>query len=252
MNVYHLNCVEILAPTGDRAIGHCVLIQIDEQLILLDAGISSVDLENPTLNFSEAFIQLVGFNFTETQSAKAQIIKLGFEPTQVTDIVLTHLDCDHSSGLIDFPQATVHVGAEELYHFSQEDPRYLSFVLQHQPAIQIHAPATTSWMGFEARYVSLHPNLSIALIPLFGHTLGHCGIAFTVGEQVCFYIGDAYYLRAELTDSNHPIHELTTARAADNKQRLYNLERIKQLVSTHPEICVFGYHDVGEFEKIYR
>ncbi|WP_413513483.1 MBL fold metallo-hydrolase [Myroides odoratus] len=250
MNVYHLNCVEILAPTGDRAIGHCVLIQIDKRLILLDAGISSYDSENPTLNFNEAFIQQVGFNFAETRSAKAQIIELGFDPSQVSDIVLTHLDCDHSSGLLDFPQATVHVGAEELYHFSKEDPRYLSFVLQHQPAVQTYAPTTTSWLGFEARYLPLHLDLSIALIPLFGHTLGHCGIAFTVGEQVCFYIGDAYYLRIELTDPTHPIHELTTARAADNDQRFCNLERIKQLVSAHPEICVFGYHDVEEFEKI--
>jgi len=39
---------------------------------------------------------------------------LGFDPADVRDIVLTHLDLDHAGGLIDFPWARVHVYAEEL------------------------------------------------------------------------------------------------------------------------------------------
>ena len=247
MKVHHLNCVEILSPTGDRAIGHCVLIEIEDQLILLDAGISSCDIAHPHLHFDELLIQQVGFKFDAIQSAKEQMEHLGLNPLNVTDIVLSHLDCDHSSGLLDFPQAKVHVGVEELESFYKPEERYLNFVLQHRPVIHTYGPSTDTWLGFEARYLALHPDLSLALIPLFGHTKGHCGIAFTVEDQTYFYVGDAYYLRAELTDPLHPVHELTKARAADNPQRLFNLERLKAFVVNHPEICVFGYHDAEEW-----
>ncbi|WP_410880202.1 MBL fold metallo-hydrolase [Myroides sp. DW712] len=249
MKVHHLNCVEIQSPTGDRAIGHCVLLETPEKLILLDAGISSIDLAQPTLHFSETLLKEVGFNFEITRSAKEQINNLGLDPTRVTDIVLTHLDCDHSSGLLDFPQATVHVGMEEWTSFTQEEPRYLPFVLQHQPKVRQYTTSQTTWWGLEARRLSLHPALKIALIPLFGHTLGHCGIAFEVNDKAYFYIGDAYYLRVELTDSTHPIHELTKARAADNEQRIQTLTRLMAFVKAHPEVNTFGYHDYSEMDN---
>ncbi len=249
MKVHHLNCVEIQSPTGDRAIGHCILIQMKKQLILVDAGISSQDLVDPNLHFTEVLIQQVGFNFRAFQSAKDQILNLGLNPLDVTDIVLSHLDCDHSSGLLDFPKAKIHVAQEELTSFYKPEARYLDFVLQHRPLIQTYGPSTDTWLGFEARYLALHPDLSLALIPLFGHTLGHCGVAFTIEKQTYFYVGDAYYLRAELTDPLHPVHELTKARAADNIQRLFNLERLKVFVVDHPEICVFGYHDAEEWDN---
>lgn len=249
MQVHHLNCVEIQSPTGDRAIGHCVLLETPEKLILLDAGISSIDLAQPTLHFSETLLQEVGFNFEATRSAKEQIWSLGLDPARVTDIVLTHLDCDHSSGLLDFPQATVHLGMEEWMSFAREDSRYLPFVLQHQPAVQCYTTSQTTWWGMEARQLCLHPEIKIALIPLFGHTLGHCGIAFEVNATSYFYIGDAYYLRVELTDPTHPIHELTAARAADNQQRLQTLDQLIAFVEAHPEVKVFGYHDCSEMEN---
>lgn len=248
MKVHHLNCVAIQSPTGDHAIGHCVLIEIENELILLDTGISSLDLTQPSLHFSEQLLLQVGLNLTEIQSAKEQIIALGLNPNQVKTIVLTHLDFDHSSGLLDFPQATVHISKEELDSFTHGNPRYLSYVLEHQPKIEKYDTSSVDWLGFEARYLSIHPELKMALIPLFGHTIGHCGIAFEVNKQVYFYIGDAYYLRAELTDPSHPIHALTEARAVDNAQRVETLHRLKAFVKKHPEVCVFGYHDATEFD----
>ncbi|WP_060874088.1 MBL fold metallo-hydrolase [Myroides odoratus] len=248
MKIHHLNCVSIQSPIGDNAIGHCVLIEIGTELMLLDAGISSIDLAQPSLHFSEELIQQIGLDFTKMRSAKEQILALGLDPNQVTAVVLTHLDFDHSSGLLDFPQATVHLGAEELNSFVQGNPRYLSFVLEHQPKMKTYATSPANWLGFEARYLSIYPALKMALIPLFGHTMGHCGIAFEVDNQVYFYIGDAYYLRAELTDPHHPVHGLTAARAVDNAQRIETLHRLMTFVKDHPEVCMFGYHDAAEFK----
>ena len=43
-----------------------------------------------------------------------QIQRLGFDPRDVRDIVLTHLDFDHAGGLCDFPEARVHLLGAEL------------------------------------------------------------------------------------------------------------------------------------------
>ena len=86
------------------------------------------------------------------------------------------------------------------------------------------------------------------LIPLFGHTPGHCGVAFPYDGKWTFYVGDAYYLRAELSDRNHPADQLATARAMDNARRKQSLEQVRQVIKNHgDEIVYFGYHDPTEF-----
>lgn len=45
--IHHLNCVEINSPFGSRAIGHCLLLQENDKLILIDTGIGLLDVQNP-------------------------------------------------------------------------------------------------------------------------------------------------------------------------------------------------------------
>lgn len=54
-------------------------------------------------------------------------------------------------------------------------------------------------------------------------------------------------MRIELTDSNHPVNQLAKMRAEDNDLRLKTLDKIRNLINEHPEIEVFGYHDIEEF-----
>lgn len=39
MKIYHLNCLQIESPLGS-AIGHCVLIELNGNLTLIDTGMS--------------------------------------------------------------------------------------------------------------------------------------------------------------------------------------------------------------------
>jgi len=88
----------------------------------------------------------------------------------------------------------------------------------------------------------------VLFIPLFGHTLGQCGVAISQGNRWVLYVGDTYYLGVELTQDDHPVSVLTTMRADDNEQRLATIEPLRRLVRDHAdEITMFGYHDVSEF-----
>jgi len=245
--IYHLNCVKIVSTVQDNVSGHCLLLQEKDRLVLIDTGIGLLDTQYPQERIGQALIDIVGYRFHEEQAALRQIESLGLDPAAVTDCIISHLDNDHIGGLADFPKARVHVSEEEYASFKGGNPRYLQIPLAHNPTIKTYAKSNADWFGFEARKIEANLETEIYLIPLFGHTLGHCGVALKVGEKWIFYIADAYYLRAELTDSQHPVHELARMRAENNDLRIASLDKICQLLDTHPEIEVFAYHDIEEF-----
>lgn len=52
-----------------------------------------------------------------------------------------------------------------------------------------------------------------------------------------------------LLDEQHPVNELAKMRADDNKLRVATLDKIRKLVNDHPEIEIFGYHDIEELKR---
>lgn len=66
------------------------------------------------------------------------------------------------------------------------------------------------------------------------------------------HVGDAYYLRVELTTDDHPVTQIAVQRADDNAQRRASLERLRRLVRDHgDEVAVIGYHDLTELPDRY-
>lgn len=263
--VHHLNCGIIQVPPNPRAICHCLLLADEKGLALVDTGIGLKEVQNPLERVGKELIETVGFQFHEALTAIRQIEKMGYTANDVSDIILTHGDNDHVGGLADFPQAVVHISEEEYqamqqgfnsYLSQQADPasnlklhRYLPQQFEHNPTLKLHACSDTLWFGLEAREIPLGFASKILFIPLFGHTLGQCGVAIEQGQKWLLHVGDAYYLRVETFDENHPVSELTTVRAEDNEARRRSLEEIKHLMRDHSnEIEIFGYHDEMEFD----
>lgn len=238
IKVHHLNCVEIRSTGYGRAIGHCLLIEAGSRLVLIDAGIGLMDTKNPANRIGRLLINVVGFRFNENWTAVRQIQRLGLDPGNVTDCVVSHLDPDHIGGLADFQNSIVHVGLEEYEHFQSGNPRYLQHQLDHLPPVKTYAKTSDTWCGLEARRIAVSET-EIYLIPLFGHTLGHCGVALKSETDWLFYVGDAYYLKEELTDPDHPIHALAEMRADDNQLRINSLNKVRRIMIENPHIlCV--------------
>ena len=73
-------------------------------------------------------------------------------------------------------------------------------------------------------------------------------IVFNNGDFWTFYVGDAYYLRAEIEDENHPVEQLAKIRAMNDEMRLQTLRKLRIFINEHGnEIKYFGYHDPSEF-----
>ncbi len=249
VRIHHLNCVDIQSPIGMRGIGHCLLLETDERLILVDTGIGLLDNQHPGERIGQQTIDMIGYRFDEQLTAVRQIEHLGLDPEKVTDCIVSHLDHDHISGLSDFPKAKVHVGIEEFDNFHSGNPRYNQTPLSHNPVIKTYAETDWDWFGFEARKISLNIEAEIFFIPLFGHTTGHCGVAIQIENNRLFYVGDAYYLKVELEDANHPVNDLVNKMADNNELRMETLEKIRKFANENPGIEIFSYHDPKEFES---
>ncbi len=251
MKVHHLNCVAIESPFGP-AIGHCLLVVDNQNLTLIDSGIGLAETKNPKELLGKELIERTGYRFNENLTAIKQIEKLGYKPNQVKNIICSHLDPDHIGGLIDFSNAKIHVSQEEFESFKSGHERYLTRQLSHNSKIELYKSNNSELFGLSARKMDLDTETEFYLIPLFGHTYGHCGVAFKNNDKWIFYVGDAYYYRAELTDKDHPVDQLATIASMDNNLRKESLEKVRQIIKNHEkEIEYFSYHDPKEFKKMH-
>jgi glyoxylase-like metal-dependent hydrolase (beta-lactamase superfamily II) len=245
--VRHINCGWLHAPPNPRACCHCLLLAEGDRLVLVDTGIGLLDGRQPLERIGQPLIDAAGFQFHEADTAVRQVERFGHRPADVTDIVLTHGDPDHAGGLADFPQARVHVGAEEHAAIADGSWRYLPVQFAHGPDWQTYPPADRSWFGLPARPVALGLKADVLLVPLFGHTRGHCGVAVRRGDRWVLHVGDAYYLRVELATDDHPVSLLAAQRADNDADRRASLEHLRRISRDHADqVEMFGYHDTAE------
>ena len=248
--INHINCGTLLVPNFPTVVCHCLLLEGETGLALVDTGIGLLDVQQPVERLGQQLIDMAGFQFHEHDTAVRRIEQLGCSTDDVRHIVMTHGDPDHAGGLADFPNAKVHIAEEELVHCLSGHWRYISGHFAHQPHWHAYAKAPRQWFGLEARAVSTGFSSEILLVPLFGHTLGHCGVAVQQGDRWLLHVGDAYYLRAELTEENHPVSAMAAQRADNDEWRRASLRELRRLHHDHSdEIAMIGYHDITELPE---
>ncbi|MEL6109548.1 MAG: MBL fold metallo-hydrolase [Planctomycetota bacterium] len=245
--IEHVNFGWLHKPPLPPASCHCLLVTSGDAVILVDTGIGMHDVLDPEPRIGADVIDAAGFRFLPDVTAVRQLKSQGIAASMVTDIVLTHCDSDHVGGLSDFPAARVHLASEEKANLDAGNSRYSNAQFSHGPDWQTYSPDDSEMFGLPSRRVVTSADIDIRLVPLFGHTLGHCGVAIHDGESWLLHVGDAYYLREELTNEEHPIGELAAFRADDNELRKESLQQLRRLIErADGNLTYFGYHDRAE------
>lgn len=242
-------------------INHCLLIEFDGgRLVLVETGFGSVDIGDPSGALGDTFLARTQPKLRSAEIAVNQIRAIGLNPADVTDIVLTHLDLDHSGGLPDFPDARVHLHEAELEAALSPTSTHPEHDLRYRPAHWAHEPKwvtyssskDASWFGMDAIELDGVPS-DLLLIPLAGHTAGHCGVAVRNGDRWILHAGDAFYHHGEIDVAKRwsfPLWEqLEEITEVDRPLRLGNHARLRELVRDFSsEIDVISSHDPWLFE----
>ncbi|SDJ09489.1 Metallo-beta-lactamase superfamily protein [Frankineae bacterium MT45] len=267
MKVHHLNCAtmrpsggRLISGTGTvsgaRLVAHCLLIETDGGLVLVDTGLGLEDVANPK-QLPAVFRTVVRPALDRAETAAAQVEALGFQRSDVRHIVVTHLDVDHAGGLRDFPDAQVHLSATELAAARNprtrlEKDRYVQRQWAHAPKWVEHTASGETWHGFEA--VRDLPGLppEILLVPLAGHTRGHSGVAVDTGDGWLMHAGDAYFYHGQMAQPPTCTPGLRVFQVivqTEKENRLKNLARLQELAHDR-SVSVFSAHDRRGFESL--
>src|SRR4051794_24890646 len=166
----------LLEPT--KVVAHCLLIETDGELILVDTGFGLGDCSDPN-RLGRPFRAMSAPICEERESAIRQIEALGHDPADVRHILTTHLDLDHAGGIADFPEAQIHVFAAELAAARspslKERTRYISAQWGERPIWVEHGAGGDSWLGFESIPALPRVDAEIAMIPPPRHPAGPRG-----------------------------------------------------------------------------
>ncbi|MFJ1749330.1 MBL fold metallo-hydrolase [Streptomyces sp. NPDC088116] len=273
MTIHHLDCAG-MCPAGGRLllgsgrlftgrfVSHCLLIESDDGLVLVDTGLGTADVADPR-RLGLAFRAAMRPELAPDRTALTQIRALGLDPRDVRDIVLTHLDLDHAGGLADFPHARVHVLADELRAAEApptrgERVRYRPVQWAHHPHWVEYERPQEEWFGFQAvRLTMPAATPEILLLPMPGHTRGHCAVAVRSGEGWLLHCGDAFFSPADIHPGRPPrppaLSVVQRLLATDNSARRHNRLRLRELNRAQPDLIrLFCAHDPHEFHRLAR
>ncbi|MDQ1923579.1 MBL fold metallo-hydrolase [Massilia pseudoviolaceinigra] len=158
------------------------LIESGSRLVLVDTG--SGELYGPTLNKLVASLQAVGY-----------------QPGQITDILITHIHTDHTGGLMNgqrmvFPNATLHVDARELDYWMSATNRARApdNKRQHfdEALMKVRPYVDAGQVKPFHGATQLVPGLRS--VPSYGHTPGHSFYVLESGGEKLVFWGDLLHV----------------------------------------------------------
>jgi glyoxylase-like metal-dependent hydrolase (beta-lactamase superfamily II) len=260
---HHFNCGTMCPrlARGLEMVCHVVLVETAvDGLVLVDTGLGTGDLADGGRRLGRMFLGLVGPRLDPAEPAIARVRALGFRPEDVRHIVVTHLDLDHAGGIGDFPWATVHIHARELAAARArasflERHRYLMAQFAAHTSWQEYSDEGDDWHGLRGIRALGGLGDAVALVPLFGHTRGHSGVAVSKGDRWLLHAGDAYFHHRELQSRDGAPAMLRWFQRVveiDGPARRSNQDRLRELGKGGAPVDIFCAHDRVELERLAR
>jgi glyoxylase-like metal-dependent hydrolase (beta-lactamase superfamily II) len=221
MRIHHLN-TGTMCPIGRRFVNgtggifqrarmvcHCLLVETNDGLALVDTGIGLDDIAQP--------------------------LRLGRKWVRQT------------APRLDPSEMAV------LHKTAAPKGRYVTDQWKHGPEWTFYGEGGDDWFGFKGVRALGDREPDILMIPLPGHTPGHCGIAVRAKDKWLLHAGDSYFFHGQLQAKvRMPLVLGYFQRKADldRNLRMANQERLRQLKSTHGhEVTIFNSHDPVDYEN---
>jgi len=216
----------------------CMLVETEQGLVLIDTGPGVEDYTHPHAML-KLYRIITELPFDVHETAVNQIRQLGYQPEDVRDIILTHMHFDHCGGLPDFPWAKVHVHRREFEAFTQKmrrwtDIAYIQRHISHVTDWILYDDGDERWFDFKAIRLPFTPEMW--LVPLHGHSWGHCGVAVKLENGWYFNAADA----GAVYNNKTPAWLIKMVLGPHDA-------RLRQFMRLHPEVVLSNSHMFPEW-----
>ena len=200
------------------------LVDTGDEVILLDTGLPAGTPEEVPDENSLAYTGKDICGYMEAFAA------LGYQPEQVTKILLTHKHTDHSGCLKEFPNAKIYVNEEEL---SADELQGVSNIV---PVKFTDGP----YYNFPESQKIMD---GIYMVKAKGHTNGN---SITIVEN-----NDKFYMmQADITYVDEALHENKLSVVFDDLPAAREtLDRVREFVRNHPTVYM-GTHTPQGYENL--
>ncbi|GHV59548.1 MBL fold metallo-hydrolase [Bacteroidia bacterium] len=205
---------------------NCLLVWNSERIILLDTGLGTKELG-----------KLSYYRFHDVQDIAGMVRVAGFEPEQVTDVILSHLHFDHCGGCtyrdangslqITFPKARHWVGRKQWDNYLWPNTLEKSS-FRPDDMLPVFESGLLQLVEDDAYRVA--EDFLLYIYP--GHTKGQLVSCFTSEDGTGIFAGDVIPTRAHLPDDwisaydTHPLKSLAAKirlkeQMKENSSRLF-------------------------------
>jgi N-acyl homoserine lactone hydrolase len=201
----------------------------------------------------EAFGRLAGVVIKDVsmepgEAVSAQLRAMGIQPSEVSNVVMTHLHSDHASGISEFPDARFVVSTTEWAAAGSGGRTKGYWDRQYDHAfdwrtLDFQSPEAGSFSTF-ARSFDLFGDGSVRVVSTPGHTAGHMSVILRLREREALLTGDAAYTERTIADTALPY------RMEDEHRFRRSLREIQLYSREHPGALVITGHDMPQWRRL--
>ena len=221
--------------------------------ILVDAPFGHEGPANVGAVFG-AVLRGAGLRFDQNWSVIPRIEQLGFRPSEVHHILMTHLHWDHTGGMKELGHAHFHITRTEWEYVDHLTPLKAlrnGYQLDDFRAMRSRVELIDDPLPLaeDPTGLDLFGDGSVCAVGLPGHTLGHVGYRFRFADDTeIFYVGDAAFTNEHIGD-RRPLGVFCRAAAFSVDQTLETLRSLRLYHDEHPDEQMICAHDFGWGER---
>ena len=232
-----------------------VLIERDHDLVLFDTGIGTrINEEMRPLiykgnKFFYRWVMRTQFD-PRCDVLVHQLPRVGFQPSDVKNVIISHLHWDHAGGMRDFSHAHFIINRKE-WNFAtllSGVPLFKNAFIKEQfcaPGLDIELIETNlgkPFLNFPASH-DVFGDGSMVLVDLPGHSPGLMGLFLTMPSRRRFlFSADTFYFPEGL-EQKIPKSGLMRGLVSEGPVAGQSIEKVYALMRSDPDLEIVGSHD---------